>query len=461
MTGKSVCTSNETVFICCFSGCSASFPNGKKLKWHMRVHYGERPFKCAHPGCSKEYTRQFHLTRHVKKSHEAKNDQSKSFKCTQENCGKILSSENAFYKHIKYSHGRRTFQCEQCPKAFTKHQHLKVHSFEHTKILPYPCPEPGCDRAFLLPSRLKAHQNTHKGYPCDAEGCEAVFTKWTLLQKHRKVEHQKQFPCATCGRVFFSKWNLATHAETHSSDRESFCCPHEGCSRFYYQEKNLRQHIRSTHENRQFSCDVQGCTRTFFSKQSLKKHKTCHDPNKPLPQKRPNKVPAKGRRKNFPTKSAAAVLSGYVPTAESERRLLSSDTWPPLAAPGLRQCDARAHRAAQSPGSCTEHSSSVQCPEENASLVHTPRLQPAMDSCENSSQTAVPRRMQDDRCPLEQTLQVLPHLEETRLVEIDTGDRSLARENSVHEHGEVASGPEVVRETCFALPALALRHVTV
>uniref|UniRef100_A0A224YZB9 General transcription factor IIIA n=1 Tax=Rhipicephalus zambeziensis TaxID=60191 RepID=A0A224YZB9_9ACAR len=321
--GKSPSTSNETIFVCCFDGCSASFPNGKKLKWHMRVHDGERPFECTYTGCDKKYTRQFHLTRHIKKSHESDKDQVKSFKCVRDNCDKSFTCENALYKHIKYSHEKRKFQCEHCPKAFIKHQHLKVHSFEHTKVLPYPCPEPGCDKAFLLPSKLKAHQNTHKGYPCDVEGCEAVFTKWTLLQKHRKMDHQKQFPCPTCDRVFFTKWNLVTHMETHSTDRESFCCPHEGCSRFYFQEKNLRQHISSAHENKRFTCDAPGCTRTFFTKQSLKKHEATHDPSKPLPQKKPKKATTKCRRKNVFTKSAAAVLSGHTPLPETEKRLLS------------------------------------------------------------------------------------------------------------------------------------------
>ncbi|XP_037276929.1 uncharacterized protein LOC119170015 [Rhipicephalus microplus] len=321
--GKQPSTSNETIFVCCFDGCSATFPNGKKLKWHMRVHDGERPFECTYTGCNKKYTRQFHLTRHIKKSHESIKDQVKSFKCVHDNCDKLFTCENALYKHMKYSHEKRKFQCEHCPKAFIKHQHLRVHSFEHTKVLPYPCPEPGCDKAFLLPSKLRAHQNTHKGYPCDVEGCEAVFTKWTLLQKHRKTDHQKHFPCPTCDRVFFTKWNLVTHMETHSTDRESFCCPHEGCSRFYFQEKNLRQHISSAHENKRFSCNAPGCTRSFFTKQSLKKHEATHDPNKPLPQKKPKKATRKCRPRNFFTKSAAAVLSGHTPPPETEKKLLS------------------------------------------------------------------------------------------------------------------------------------------
>lgn len=258
---------NESVFVCCFDGCSASFPNGKKLKWHMRVHSGDRPFECALPGCGRKYTRQFHLTRHLKQSHGGPAEPpSEPFTCTQEDCGKLFSSQNALYKHTKYSHQKRKFKCEHCPKTFVKHQHLKVHAFEHTAVLPYPCPEPGCSKAFLLPSRLRAHQHTHRGYACDVEGCEEVFAKWTLLRKHRKVDHQRRFACDACGRVFFSKWNLKVHAQTHSEDRGILCCPHEGCSRFYSHEKNLRQHIASAHENRRFLCDVPGCTRAFFAK---------------------------------------------------------------------------------------------------------------------------------------------------------------------------------------------------
>ncbi|CAN8006162.1 unnamed protein product [Ixodes hexagonus] len=330
---------NESIFVCAYEGCDATFTKGTRLNWHMRVHTNERPLECTFAGCSKKYTRPYHLTRHVKAAHTQKAatqaESPENLKCPHEECGKQFSSKHTLYKHVNISHKKRQFkamgdgslalffQCEHCPKAFIKHQHLKIHTYEHTKVLPYPCPEPGCDKAFLLPSRLKGHQRSHKGsYKCTMDGCAQVFLKWSLLRKHRKVDHQKSFSCPYCDRVFYSKSSVESHLETHKSEREMFCCPHEGCSRFYLQERNLRDHMRKAHENKRFACDVPGCSRTFFARQTLRRHKVCHDPNRPLPPKKRNKNTTKRRKINIPTKSAAAILSGHAASSKEEKKLL-------------------------------------------------------------------------------------------------------------------------------------------
>lgn len=316
---------SESIFACCFEGCSATFVKNSRLESHMRLHTGERPFVCAVEGCKLSYTRNFHLTRHIKACHAVENvadpPASTKFKCTVNGCSKEFSSNHTLYKHLKYSHEKRKFQCDRCSKAFTKHQQLKIHSHEHTGVLPFKCAEPGCEKAFLLPSRLKRHQRTHAGYPCGVEGCSRTFAKWSVLRKHHKVDHQKSHPCERCGRAFFSKGNLRCHLATHESKRECFACPVEGCGRFYLNPSGLREHVRTAHENKRFSCDVPGCDRKFFAKQSLLRHEKLHDPNRPLPQKR--RQSTKGRRKGFPVKSAAATVSGYRGAPEEDRLLLS------------------------------------------------------------------------------------------------------------------------------------------
>lgn len=155
---------NESVFVCAYDECSATFSTGTRLEWHMRTHSGERPFECSFPNCGKKYTRRFHLTRHVRTSHTARTAPAeKTFTCQHDECDKVFSSQHSLYKHVRFSHEKRKFQCPHCLKTFIKHQHLSVHSYEHTKVLPFQCTEPGCDKAFLLPSRLKVHQRSHKG----------------------------------------------------------------------------------------------------------------------------------------------------------------------------------------------------------------------------------------------------------------------------------------------------------
>ncbi|XP_064482277.1 transcription factor IIIA-like [Ornithodoros turicata] len=321
---KSSPKSTESVFVCCHEGCSATFAKSNKLEWHMRLHTGERPFICPILSCRMSYTRKFHLTRHMK-VHQATDENEQiqtTLKCTKEGCNKEFSTKHGLYKHLKYSHEKRTFRCEVCLRTFIKHQHLKVHSYEHTGTLPFRCPQPGCDKAFLLPSRLKQHFFLLLGYKCDMDGCTQVFPKWSMLRKHRKVDHQRSYKCDTCERVFYSRSNLDAHVATHASDRECFACPTEGCSRTYLQQSSLRAHVRAAHENRRFACST--CGRMFFTKQALSRHQKLHDSSRPLPKKkRPSN---KCRRKGFHTKSAAAVLSGYDEQASDEARKL-----PPVA----------------------------------------------------------------------------------------------------------------------------------
>lgn len=44
--------------------CSVAFSNNGQLKGHIRIHTGERPFKCDEANCGKTFTRNEELTRH-------------------------------------------------------------------------------------------------------------------------------------------------------------------------------------------------------------------------------------------------------------------------------------------------------------------------------------------------------------------------------------------------------------
>lgn len=79
--------------------CNVTCSNQGQLRDHMRVHTGERPFRCTFQNCTRSFARNEELTRH-KRIHS----------------------------------GQRPYSCQVCGKAFSRKDHLNKHQRTHAKL---------------------------------------------------------------------------------------------------------------------------------------------------------------------------------------------------------------------------------------------------------------------------------------------------------------------------------------
>ena len=98
--------------------CKAVFKKPSKLKQHMRVHSGIKPYECDQ--CDKAFARKTNLQLH-KRTHTGE----KPHACAR--CGRCFSDVSAFRRHCRTHSGERPYSCEMCGNTFTQASTLYNH----------------------------------------------------------------------------------------------------------------------------------------------------------------------------------------------------------------------------------------------------------------------------------------------------------------------------------------------
>ena len=98
--------------------CNKRFKQTQGLYNHLRVHGGERPYKCTR--CKKCFRQSSHIQNHLR-IHSGE----RPYKCT--HCDKCFRRSSHLKRHLLIHTNERPFKCTQCEKCFTRKQTLFYH----------------------------------------------------------------------------------------------------------------------------------------------------------------------------------------------------------------------------------------------------------------------------------------------------------------------------------------------
>ena len=172
--------SQEKNYLCAL--CPKRFKSRDSLRFHKRRHDGEENFECKH--CERKYVAHTLLRAHVLAKHETSTEVftcdhckkefnkkeklkyhitlhtgERPFKC-REGCEKYFRNRNCQYEHERMHRGVKEFQCASCPKMFMKKTSLRVHMKRHEGKKDHQCAV--CGKAFVEPAGARNCRHSGK-----------------------------------------------------------------------------------------------------------------------------------------------------------------------------------------------------------------------------------------------------------------------------------------------------------